>query len=90
MVFNVYLRLTSATWSLSTILSSFFSFFLKYFQFSIKFCASLACRVSSTQTLDEISNVCGFSDYSHFYKTFKKETTLSPYEWRKRKQNNTH
>jgi len=26
MVFNVYLRLTSATWSLSTILSSFFSF----------------------------------------------------------------
>ncbi len=46
--------------------------------------------LSSTQTLDEISNVCGFSDYSHFYKTFKKETTLSPYEWRKRKQNNTH
>ena len=52
MVFNVYLRLTSATWSLSTILPSFFPFFLKYFQFSIKLYASSAWRVSSTQILD--------------------------------------
>lgn len=40
-VFNAYLRLTSFTSPLFTPLTSFSSFFLKYPQFSIKFCVSL-------------------------------------------------
>ncbi len=39
--------------------------------------------LNSTQTAEQIATDCGFSDYSHFYKAFKKNTSLSPNDWRK-------
>ena len=33
---------------------------------------------NSTHLLEEIAFDCGFNDYSHFYKTFKKVTGISP------------
>ncbi len=39
---------------------------------------------SSSFTLSEISQQCGFADYSNFYKTFKKLVALSPREFQSR------
>ncbi len=39
---------------------------------------------SSSFTLNEISQQCGFTDYSNFYKTFKKLVALSPREFKNR------
>lgn len=36
-----------------------------------------------TQSIDEVAEQCGFCDIFHFSRTFKKETTLSPSEFRK-------
>ena len=34
--------------------------------------------------LSEIASLCGFREYEHFSRTFKKEAGLSPAEWRRR------
>ena len=38
--------------------------------------------VITSRTAEEIAIECGFSDYSHFYKAFKKSNGCSPKEWR--------
>lgn len=39
--------------------------------------------LNSSQTAEQIAYACGFSDYSLFYKSFKRATSLSPNAWRK-------
>ena len=51
---------------------------------SIRLANAKSLLLNSTQTAEEIAFDCGFGDYSHFYKIFKKETGLSPNVWRKR------
>lgn len=41
---------------------------------------------ATSDSIESISLVCGFSDYSHFYKLFCRETGISPTEWRSRRQ----
>ena len=41
---------------------------------------------ATSDNVESISISCGFSDYSHFYKLFCRETGMSPTEWRSRKQ----
>jgi len=38
--------------------------------------------LATPQTILEISQLCGYDDYTNFYKTFKKMTKLSPKEYR--------
>jgi len=38
--------------------------------------------LATQQTILEISQLCGYDDYTNFYKTFKKMTKLSPKEYR--------
>ena len=43
------------------------------------------------QTADSIEDICyqcGYNDYSYFNKIFKKKYALTPYQFRKRKNNN--
>ena len=37
----------------------------------------------SNTSLEEVASLCGFEDRGHFSKCFKKETGISPREWRK-------
>ena len=37
---------------------------------------------SSSLSIDEISNACGFTDYVNFYKSFSKNVGYSPREYR--------
>lgn len=38
------------------------------------------------KTVESIACECGFGDYSHFYKVFRKATQISPLEWRRQKR----
>ena len=40
---------------------------------------------TSNITADRIAFECGFADYAHFYRMFRRETGLSPKEYRRRK-----
>ena len=39
--------------------------------------------LTSSQSAESVAFDSGFSDYSHFYKAFKKDTGLSPIHWKK-------
>lgn len=41
---------------------------------------------ASSLSMEEIAEECGYHDYAHFYKCFRKLTGKSPKEWRKNKQ----
>lgn len=41
----------------------------------------------TSRSAEDIAFACGFSDYSHFYKLFKKYNNFSPAEYRKAQQN---
>ncbi len=45
--------------------------------------------LSSDYNITEIAYMCGFSTSSYFIKHFKKKTGVSPYVYRKEKQNKT-
>lgn len=38
----------------------------------------------TSRPAEDISTICGFNCYSHFYKQFTKKTGISPTEWRKK------
>jgi AraC family transcriptional regulator len=38
---------------------------------------------TSNITADRVAYECGFADYAHFYRTFKKEMGCSPKEYRR-------
>lgn len=38
----------------------------------------------TSKPAEDISTICGFNCYSHFYKQFAKKTGISPTEWRKK------
>ena len=40
--------------------------------------------LSDNVTADRVALECGFSDYAHFYRMFRRDTGLSPKEYRKR------
>lgn len=40
----------------------------------------------TSKTVETVAQECGFSDYSHFYKVFRKKENISPLEWRNRKR----
>jgi len=42
--------------------------------------------IITSRTAEDIALDCGFSDYSHFYRAFKKQNGLSPTQWRQLKQ----
>ena len=42
--------------------------------------------IITSRSAEDLAIECGFSDYSHFYKAFKKSNHCSPKEWRIRKQ----
>lgn len=41
---------------------------------------------SGNVTADRVAYECGFSDYAHFYRAFKRETGMSPREYRREKE----
>ena len=39
---------------------------------------------SESMTAERVAHECGFSDYAHFYRIFRKETGVSPKEYRQK------
>ena len=39
----------------------------------------------TSRAIDDISVECGFNHYSHFYRLFLRNTGMSPYQWRKKR-----
>ncbi len=42
--------------------------------------------IITSRTAEKIAIDCGFADYSHFYRAFRKRNRLSPAAWRKEKR----
>lgn len=76
--------------------SQFYSCYQKFFQ-STPHADLLQIRMDKAKNLltnealpvQHIAGMCGFSDFSHFSRYFKKQTGYSPAQWRKKLTDNT-
>ncbi|WP_374562387.1 helix-turn-helix domain-containing protein [Sinobaca sp. H24] len=41
---------------------------------------------STTDNIENIAEKCGYNSMPHFYRTFKRKTSITPHEYRKNKR----